>query len=77
LSFKDPDSNERVLHVLKDSSSVTFLKPYFLVQKNLVMMWKLEHEGKGYQVPEIEITCFVFHVKRDERSAEMFSVMLT
>jgi len=36
-----------------------------------------EHKGKRSEVPEIGITCFVFHVKRDERSAEMLSVMLT
>ena len=34
-------------------------------------------EGKGNEEPQIHITCFVFHVNRDERSAEMFSVMLT
>lgn len=54
------------------------LKPYILSSAvKLIGNWKPEHEGKGSAVPEIDITCFVFHVKRDERSAEMFSVMLT
>jgi len=34
-------------------------------------------EGQGNEELQIHITCFVFHVNRDERSVEMFSVMLT
>ena len=34
-------------------------------------------EGQGNEELQIHITCFVFHENRDERSVEMFSVMLT